>query len=236
MCGRYTLLSDLAALEERFGFDAQELVFQPRFNVAPTQQALTVTSSESSDSQPKVKNQARLMRWGLVPSWAKDLSIGNRMINARAETLAQKPSFRRALERRRCLVLADGFYEWQKNGKQRLPLRITLASGEPFGMAGLWESWQSPSGEVIQSCTIVTTSANELLAQIHHRMPVILLRELEAVWLDPDAKDVQLLSSLLSPYPAAEMQYSRVSTLVNSPANDSPDCIVPVPALMTEKG
>ena len=236
MCGRYTLLSDLAALEERFGFDAQELVFQPRFNVAPTQQALTVTNNESSDSQPKVKNQARLMRWGLVPSWAKDLSIGNRMINARAETLAEKPSFRRALERRRCLVLADGFYEWQKNGKQRLPLRITLASGEPFGMAGMWESWQSPSGEVIQSCTIVTTSANELLAPIHHRMPVILPRELEAVWLDPDAKDVRLLSSLLSSYPAAEMQYSRVSTLVNSPANDSPDCIVPVQALMTEQG
>ena len=235
MCGRYTLLSDLAALEERFGFDAQELVLQPRFNVAPTQQALTVTGSESSDSQPEVKNQARLMRWGLVPSWAKDLSIGNRMINARAETLAEKPSFRRALERRRCLVLADGFYEWQKNGKQRLPLRITLASGEPFGMAGLWETWHSPSGEVIQSCTIVTTSANELLAPIHHRMPVILPRELEAVWLDPDAKDVQLLSSLLSPYAAAEMQYSRVSTLVNSPANDSPDCIVPVQALITEK-
>ncbi len=156
------------------------------------------------------------------------------MINARAETLAEKPGFRRALERRRCLVLADGFYEWEKLGGKGRPFRITLAAGEPFGMAGLWEERLSPAGEIIRSCTIVTTSANRLLAPIHHRMPVILPRNLEAVWLDPAVRDTELLQSMLAPYPPEELKLYRVSTLVNSPAHDLPDCVAPLHTLLPE--
>ncbi len=227
MCGRYTLTTDLTELEERFGFAAGELTFQPRFNVAPSQPALTVVSAGHYSRESGIAHQAGFMRWGLIPAWAKDASIGNRRINARAETLAEKPSFRRALERRRCLVLADGFYEWQRLGGKGQPFRVTLAPEEPFGMAGLWERWQSPAGETIYSCAIVTTSANKLLAPIHHRMPVIVPPNLEAAWLDPDVSEPARLASMLLPYPAELMRFDRVSTLVNSTAHDRPDCIVP---------
>ena len=231
MCGRYSLTSELTELAERFGFAAGELAIQPRFNVAPSQPALTVISAGRNAKAPGPANRAGFMRWGLIPAWAKDAAIGNRLINARAETLTEKPSFRRALERRRCLVLADGFYEWQKVGRKGQPFRITLASGEPFGLAGLWERWQAPSGETVNSCTIITTAANQLLAPIHHRMPVILSPHLETAWLDPDVSDTALLGSMLAPYPAEGMQFYPVSPLVNSTAHDSPDCITPIPAI-----
>ena len=147
MCGRYSLTAELTELAERFGFTAGELAVQPRFNVAPSQPALTVISPGINAKQPGAANRAGFMRWGLIPAWAKDADIGNRLINARAETLTEKPSFRRALERRRCLVLADGFYEWQKVGRKGLPFRITLASGEPFGLAGLWNGGSRPPGK-----------------------------------------------------------------------------------------
>ena len=153
--------------------------------------------------------------------------MGDRMINARAETVAEKPSFRRALQKRRCLVLADGFYEWRKEGKKKTPMYITLKSHEPFGFAGLWETWKSPEGEAIHSCTLITTTPNALMESIHNRMPVILPRDAEAQWLDRAIEDPERLLPLLAPYSAADMDAYTVSLAVNSPRNDSPVCIEP---------
>ena len=192
MCGRYSLIADMGELQERFDFAGSELTHAPRYNVAPTQMALTVTNGN--------RRWGSYMRWGLIPSWAKSASVGNRMINARAETVAERPSFRTAFQRRRCLVLADGFYEWQGKGSSRRPMRIVMASGEPFAFAGLWDAWRNPNGEVVRSCTIITTGANELLSPIHDRMPVILPRELESLWLDHDIQDYAALAGILTPY------------------------------------
>ena len=219
MCGRYSLIADLQDLARQFEFDAAGFENPPRYNVAPTQPVLTVTNRE--------ERQAEYMRWGLIPSWAKDASIGNRMINARGETVAQKPSFRNALQRRRCLVLADGFYEWQKVGKSKRPMRIVMKSRKPFAFAGLWESWRDPQGETVRSCTIVTTEANYLLRPIHERMPVILPRELEEFWLDGDVIDSAALTDVLAPYPEDPMEVFEVSTLVNKATNNGPELIVP---------
>lgn len=228
MCGRYTLTTELAELEQRFDFAAGELTVPPRFNVAPTQPVLTVVSSRAGNGVAGPSRRAGLMRWGLIPSWAKEIGSNSPLINARAETLTDKPSFRQALERRRCLLPADGFYEWQVAGGQRRPLRIRLNSGEPFAFAGLWERWQSPGGEIIHSCAIVTTAANELLSPIHPRMPVILPRSLETAWLDREIKDTELLGAMLQPYPAAAMEFYRVSERVNAAGYDRPECIAPV--------
>ena len=220
MCGRYSLIADIQELARQFEFDGNGFENTPRYNVAPTQAVLTVTNRDV--------RHAEYMRWGLIPSWAKDASIGNRMINARGETVAQKPSFRNALQRRRCLVLADGFYEWQKVGKGKQPMRIVLKSREPFAFAGLWESWRNPEGETIRSCTIITTEANDLLRPIHERMPVILPRELEDFWLDGDVTDSAALTDVLSPYPDEPMEAYEVSPLVNKATNNSSDLVVPV--------
>ena len=220
MCGRYSLIADMGELQERFDFAGSELTHAPRYNVAPTQMALTVTNGN--------RRWGSYMRWGLIPSWAKSASVGNRMINARAETVAERPSFRTAFQRRRCLVLADGFYEWQGKGSSRRPMRIVMASGEPFAFAGLWDAWRNPNGEVVRSCTIITTGANELLSPIHDRMPVILPRELESLWLDHDIQDYAALAGILTPYSTDEMAAYEVSSLVNSPANDGPEVVVPV--------
>ncbi len=220
MCGRYSLIADIGELQERFDFDGSELTHVPRYNIAPTQMALSVTSGG--------RRRGSYMRWGLIPSWAKSTSVGSRMINARAETLAERSGFRTALQRRRCLVLADGFYEWQGKGSSRRPMRIVMASGEPFAFAGLWDAWRDPKGEVVRSCAIITTSANELLSPIHDRMPVILPRELESLWLDHDIQDYAALAGILTPYITDEMEAYEVSSLVNSPANDGPEMVVPV--------
>ena len=218
MCGRYSLVTDISELQERFDFDSSELTHVPRYNIAPTQMALTVTNgSEKRDSY---------MRWGLIPFWAKRVSVG--MINARAEAVAERPSFLTAFQRRRCLVLADGFYEWQRKGSSRRPMRITMASGEPFAFAGLWDAWRDPKGKIVRSCAIITTRANELLSPIHDRMPVILPRELESLWLDHDIQDYAVLAGILTPYITDEMEAYEVSSLVNSPANDGPEMVVPV--------
>ena len=219
MCGRYSLIADIQDLARQFEFDGSGFEKLPSYNVAPTQQALTVTNGEG--------RRAEYMRWGLIPSWAKDASIGSRMINARSETVSQKPSFRNALQRRRCLVLADGFYEWQKAGKGKRPMRIVLSSREPFAFAGLWESWRDPQGDTVRSCTIITTQANDLLRPIHERMPVILPRDLEEFWLDSDVTDPAALSDVLAPYPGDLMEAYEVSTLVNRAANNGPELIVP---------
>ena len=225
MCGRYSLKADIAQLAMRFEFAADEAIHEPAYNIAPTQQVLTVTNDG--------ERRAGYMRWGLIPFWAKDAKIGYRMINARGETVAEKPSFRTALRKRRCLILADGFYEWQKlGGKQKRPMRIVLKSGEPFAFAGLWETWKDPEGELIKSCTIITTAANDFLRPIHDRMPVILPRESESFWMDKDVEDPLALTSVIAPYPDDEMDAFEVSTLVNNTRNKGSEVIDPVARLV----
>lgn len=214
MCGRFSLTVDLGELAGRFEFDGDWDAFERRYNIAPTQDVLTVVGGP---------RRGGYMRWGLIPSWAKDKSMGSRMINARAETVVEKPSFRNALRRRRCLILADGFYEWQRVGADRRPMRIVMLSGEPFAFAGLWETWRDPQGEVIPSCTIITTTANDILSPIHDRMPVILRRELENFWLDGSVDDPDALTSVLAPYDEEAMEAYEVSELVNSFRNDGPE-------------
>ena len=220
MCGRYSLAADLEDIQQRFELFASDLTYSPRYNIAPTQPVLAVTNDEG--------RQPAYLRWGLIPSWAKSASVGNRLINARAETVAERPSFRTALASRRCLVIADGFYEWQRVGNARRPMRIVMTSGEPFAFAGLWDSWRDPAGDIVRSCTIITTEPNELLRPIHNRMPVILPRELESFWLDDEVQDPFTLGDILSPYPAEAMQAYAVSSLVNRPSNESPEVAIPV--------
>ncbi len=198
MCGRYSLKADLEDVQRRFEFLADEVAYSPRYNIAPTQPVLAVTNGDG--------RRASYMRWGLIPSWAKSASMGNRLINARAETVGERNSFRTALIRRRFLVLADGFYEWQRVGNSKRPMRIVVKSRELFAFAGLWDSWRDPNGEIVRSCTIINTEVNDLLCPIHNRMPVILPREMESFWLDPDVEDPGVLSSVLVPYPAEEMK------------------------------
>ncbi len=224
MCGRFTLTADQDSFEDRFSLTGFDLGWVPSFNIAPTQEVLTVTNDGS-------ENRPELMRWGLVPSWAKDPKIGNRMINARSETLTEKPSFRTAFKRRRCLIPADGFYEWKREGKAKKPMLITANPGGLFAFAGLWETWKQPDGSWLLTCAIITTSANEFMASIHDRMPVILPREFEASWLDPEEQDTAMLSELLLPYDSDRMEGYEVSTLVNSPRNNFPEVIEPVATL-----
>lgn len=224
MCGRFTLTADQDSFEDRFSLTGFDLGWVPSFNIAPTQEVLTVTNDGS-------ENRPELMRWGLVPSWAKDPKIGNRMINARSETLTEKPSFRTAFKRRRCLIPADGFYEWKREGKAKKPMLITANPGGLFAFAGLWETWKQPDGSWLLTCAIITTSANEFMKSIHDRMPVILPRESEASWLDPEEQDTAMLSELLLPYDSDRMEAYEVSTLVNSPRNNFPEVIEPVATL-----
>ena len=217
MCGRYTLFADISELAERFGFDAEGLPLAPNYNIAPTQIVLAVTNGDG-------RNAAQ-MRWGLVPSWSKSLSGSRPLINARAETVAERPSFRSAFRRRRCLVIADGYYEWQRAGSGRTPYRIAMESGEPFAFAGLWETWQDPEGELLKSCAIITTAATDALSPIHDRMPVILPREHEELWLDHSVEDVGMLSDILAPYQDDALEAYRVPTLVNSVRNNGPELV-----------
>ena len=220
MCGRFSLTADLGELASRFEFDGNLLDLESNYNVAPTQNVLTVIGGDN--------RRSGFMRWGLIPHWAKTASIGSRMINARAETVAQRPAFREAFRRRRCLVLADGFYEWQRAGSVRKPMRIVMESGEPFAFAGLWAMWRDSEGNRIPSCTIITTEANDLLRPIHNRMPVILPREMEEFWLDRDVQDTAVLENALTSYPSELMQTYQVSTLVNSARNNGPQVVEPV--------
>ncbi len=220
MCGRYTLTASGDALAEEFDL-SREPEIEARYNIAPTQEVAVIRAT------PNGRELARL-RWGLVPSWAKDPSIGNRMINARAETVAEKPSFRAAFKRRRCLVPADGFYEWQKlaDGTKQ-PFHMRLKNRRPFAIAGLWERWQSedPQEAPLDSFTLITTEANALTEQVHHRMPVILSGPERRTWLDPNQTDRTCLEDLLKPYAPEAMEIFPVSRFVNRPRNDSPRCI-----------
>jgi putative SOS response-associated peptidase YedK len=221
VCGRYTLRKPAGEIAE--AYDVPEVFeFPPRFNIAPSQDVPVVRLGPE-----RAGRELGLLHWGLVPSWADDPAIGNRMINARAETVAEKPAFRHAFKSKRCLVVADAFYEWAKRDGRKQPYLIHLKDDRPFAFAGLWESWNK-GGEPIQSCTIITTEANELMAPIHDRMPVIVPRSAYDLWLDPAVKDPQRLQALLVPFPAGEMDAYPVSTLVNRPANDVAQCTEPV--------
>jgi putative SOS response-associated peptidase YedK len=218
MCGRYLLTSPVDLLRQLFRF-LERPNLGPRYNIAPTQEVPIVRLSREGDRRELIQ-----VRWGLVPYWADDTKIGNRMINARAETIERTPAFREAYQRRRCLVPADGFYEWRKDGKQKQPLLIRRRDQAPFAFAGLWERWRQPDGQVLRSCTIATCPPNALLADIHNRMPVILAAEDHDRWLDPAAGDGK---ALLRPCPADWLEALEVSPRVNSPANDDPECLAP---------
>jgi putative SOS response-associated peptidase YedK len=216
MCGRFTLTTDIKKVAETFGV-APSLQASPRYNIAPTQEVVTILSNGSAHMD--------WLQWGLIPSWAKDESIGAKMINARAETLAEKPSFKRLLRSRRCLVVADGFYEWKKEHGGKTPMYITLKDGSPFAFAGLWDLWHGPDGRDIRTCTIVTTQPNALVTSIHDRMPAILPADAREMWLDTSLHDEQALLPLLAPYSASEMAARAVSRLVNNPKIEGAELI-----------
>jgi len=217
MCGRFTLTATVDQLIDRFDveFFLEQEEYLPSYNVAPSQSVLAVIQNGSH-------KRMGFLRWGLIPPWAKDMSIGYKMINARAETLSEKPSFRNAYKKKRCLIVADSFYEWKRiDNKTKPPMRIKLRSDELFAMAGLWESWKSPEGKTIYSCSVITTQPNELVQDIHDRMPVILKPEDEKKWLDPSISDTSKLQPLLKPLEPSLMEAYEVSPLVNSPKNNS---------------
>lgn len=218
MCGRFTLTLDPGELQEDLELGPFMQMYQPRYNIAPLQPVALVRDAETKAIE--------LFRWGLVPSWAKDIEIGNRLINARSETLAEKPSFRNAFKYRRCLILADGFFEWSSKdvvgGKK--PFYYQLKEGAPFTMAGLYEIWRFPGGDELPTCTIITCAANELVEQVHNRMPVILSPEARWLWLDKEAHPSEL-NKMLQPFSPELMQVREVSKIVNNPAVDSPEIL-----------
>jgi putative SOS response-associated peptidase YedK len=220
MCGRFVCSSPLRVISQVFGVEQPHLEFEPNYNTTPTQKILIINNEG--------RKQIVYCKWGFLPSWAKDPAVGNRMINARAETVATKPAFRSAFKKRRCLIVADGFFEWLEEGRRKVPVYIRLTSNEPFGFAGLYNTWISPEGEAVCTCTIITTEANRLLKEVHDRMPVIVPRDREDFWLDPMNEDHDSLLTVLKAYPSEEMEYYRVSPRMNSPAFKSPDNVVPV--------
>ena len=222
MCGRFTLIAPGEAVADLFQLP-ETPVLAPRFNIAPTQPIAAVRVS--SIGGPR---ELTHFHWGLIPRWAKDPKIGSRMINARSETAAEKPSFRAAFKYRRCLVPADGFYEWQKLNGSKKPVRIQMDDGDLFAIAGLWEHWISGDGSEIESCTLLTTEPNDLLAPVHNRMPVIISPDDFDLWLDPGAQHPGEVQHLLRAYPAEAMNYYPVSTHVNNPRNEDPLCIEPL--------
>lgn len=236
MCGRFTLAlspADIAALLDLNAALDEELGLTPSWNVAPGRNVLAAASPD-----PDAPLEAALFRWGLVPPWAEDPAVGHRMINARSETVAEKPAFRQAYRSRRCLVPADGFYEWERKGKAKQPWIFRVKDEPGFCFAGLWEAWNPPrGGETLHTCTLLTTTPNELMAPIHDRMPVIVLGEDREVWMKAEVGD-QRLRGLVAPLPAALMTAHPVSSLVNSPRNDGPECaavIDPPPAAEADR-
>ena len=221
MCGRFTLTVDPAEIADTFGSFTFPIQFAPRYNIAPSQPVLAIPND--------AKNKADFFIWGLIPSWAKDPSISNKLINARGETIAEKPSFRGGFKYKRCLILTDGFYEWktQPGQKTKTPYFIHMKDRQPFAFAGLWDEWQSPEGSSIRTCTIITTEPNELMSSLHNRMPVILDPKDYDQWLDAAPQTPDKLIHLIKPFPADAMSAHPVSTLVNMPGNDRPECVVP---------
>ncbi|MGM7703317.1 SOS response-associated peptidase [Pseudalkalibacillus sp. Hm43] len=219
MCGRFTLTAEIDLLMDWFDIDefAPGFDLQPRYNIAPSQDIVAIVSNEG-------KRRAGFLKWGLIPFWAKDPSIAYKMINARAETVPEKPSFKHAFKRRRCIIPADGFYEWKKEGKQKQPKYIKMKNDKPFGFAGLWEKWKDEQGNPVHTCTILTTEPNDLMEDIHNRMPVILPKDDYSKWLEWDGEQ-EALVDMMQPFEASDMMAYNVSTIVNSPRNEVPECI-----------
>ncbi|WP_066254638.1 SOS response-associated peptidase [Neobacillus drentensis] len=221
MCGRFTLTATFEEIIDHFDIAAflEEENYAPSYNIAPSQAVLAVINDGKS-------NRMGFLKWGLVPPWAKDPAIGHKMINARAETLSEKPSFRTAFKKKRCLVIADSFYEWKRHeDKSKTPMRIKLKSADLFAMAGIWEAWKSPEGKTLYTCSVITTGPNELMKDIHDRMPVILKPEDEKTWLDQSISNTNDLNKLLIPYDENLMETYEVSSLVNSPRNNTVELI-----------
>jgi putative SOS response-associated peptidase YedK len=229
MCGRYRLPRRKQLVDEYFGSTSGEKEWNPRYNVAPTQ---TVPVIRQNPKEPV--RELSLMRWGLVPSWAKDSSVAAMMINARSETASTKPAFRDALKSRRCLIPADAFYEWQKTGKAKQPYCFEVDEGELFAFAGIWDRWKDPSGNALETCSILTTSPNAVTSPVHDRMPVILDPDSYDLWLDPGMKDVSAVSELLKPCDARLMRCYTISTRINYVANDDEECSAPVELAQTQ--
>lgn len=225
MCGRFSLTTAGPILAELFAVDEPDpavlAIWRARFNIAPSQSVAAVRAAAEG------KRRLDMLRWGLIPRWAKDPKSGPAPINARADTVAEKPMFKGLLKSRRCIVPADGFFEWKTEGKKKLPVYFQLRDRRPFGLAGLWEQWKGPE-EVIESVTLMTTEPNDLVAAIHNRMPAILPPEAYTAWLEPALTDLAALLSLLGPFPASEMIATPVSTRVNAPTFDDPACIEPL--------
>jgi putative SOS response-associated peptidase YedK len=237
MCGRYTIAHSTEEILERFDVLAELIsadagpftstVVEPNYNVAPTNVVPIIRTRKNESDEPfRVLEN---VKWGLIPFWVKDLRANKPFINARAESLLEKPFFKKLFARHRCIIPADGFYEWMKEGKTKTPMRIGVTGQKLFGLAGIWDDWRTPDGEVIRTCAIITTTNNELLQPVHNRMPVILPPDLEALWLNPDVEDPALLAHVLAPYPDELMEMYPVSSLVNSVANNSPLLIKPLP-------
>lgn len=217
MCGRFTLTVDPAELQDLLDLIEVPSQLSPRYNIAPTQPVAVVTSAAA--------RKVEIFQWGLIPSWSKDPAMGSRMINARGETVNEKPAFRVPFQRKRCLILADGFYEWKALDKGKQPYYIRLAGGGPFTFAGLWDHWLSPGGDERLTCTIITCEPNAVMSTLHNRMPVILDAPARWDWLDPETPPLAL-KAMLTPY-AGQLEAYPVSRLVNKPDHDSPECIVP---------
>lgn len=220
MCGRFAQTKELSILIGRFNFIIEDLKIRKRYNIAPGQDAAVILNEDD-------RRKLKMMRWGLIPFWIKEPPKGATRINTRAETIAEKPSFRQAFKSGRCLVLADGYYEWKKTPETgaKIPFFFTLKNKEPFAFAGIWDSWQNPEGVSLFTFSIITTTANTLGLPVHDRMPVILQREKENLWIASEFKDTNKLAELLKPFPSEEMEAYEVSPLVNSSKNDSPDCV-----------
>jgi len=221
MCGRFTRKENFQQLAKFLGLRTIPQL-PPRYNIAPSQLIACVRTNPESQ-----ENECVQLKWGLVPSWAKDPSIGHKMINARAETVAEKPSFRKAFQQQRCLILADGFYEWKREGKEKQPYYIHFTDNRAFVFAGVWERWETDSEPPLESCAIITTGPNALMEPIHHRMPVILHPKDYALWLDLTVHEAPSLASLLQPHPPEHMETYPVSRLMNNPRNDGPTCHLP---------
>ena len=218
MCGRFSFSPLAKIIEDRFDVKVDPDQYSPRYNSAPSQDLAVISNANPTELS--------FYKWGLIPFWAKDKSIGNKMINAKAETIMEKASFKNPFKRKRCLVLTDGFYEWKKiNPKEKIPYRITMEDNSLFAMAGIWDSWKNEDGNLINSFAIITTSPNELMENIHNRMPVILEKNDEKTWLNET--DTNILQSMLKPFPAKQMTAYPISKLVNSPKNDSPEILKP---------
>lgn len=221
MCGRFTRKENFQKMAEQLGLKILP-PWPPRYNIAPSQLVACVRTNPETGDWECID-----LKWGLVPSWAKGPAIGNRLINARGETVSEKPAFRRAFRQQRCLVLADGFYEWKREGKGKQPYYVRLQDRRPFALAGLWERWEKQE-PALETCTLITTGPNALMEPIHNRMPVILPERSYASWLDPGLNEPAYLKGLLQPYDAEQMETYPVSPLVNNPRNDSPQCIQPL--------